>query len=384
MQTVTEIFDVVICGAGPAGSTCALALGESGLKVSLLDKSSFPRDKICGDIVVAYVPKVLHTIHPKYADALKKFSEKEMVDSVRIVAPNEKILDLKFPEEGFISTRLKFDNFLFDLAAQLPNVKMFLNTTVKDVTVHDSGVSIHTENITIEAKLVIGCDGAQSVVNRKLTDTKIDLKHHSGAVRAYFKNVKDIPASTFELHFLKNSLPGYFWIFPLPDNFSNVGFGLISQTISDKKVNLRDEMLRIIEQTPYLKERFRNSEMVSDIKGFGLPLGSRRVTISGKRFMLCGDAASLIDPLTGEGIGQAMVSGRYAGWHALKCFETNDFSVSFMKGYNKMVYDKLWKEHYMRYMVQRLISKKPWVINAAVNLAGKSAIFNAAMKKLIW
>ena len=95
---MAEIFDVVICGAGPAGSTCALALGASGLKVALIDQSHFPREKICGDAVAAYVPKVLSSIHPKYAEALEQFSDKVIVNSYRIVAPNEKHVDFTFPE----------------------------------------------------------------------------------------------------------------------------------------------------------------------------------------------------------------------------------------------------------------------------------------------
>ena len=73
---MTEKFDVIICGAGPAGSTCALALGSSGLKVALVDKSNFPRDKICGDAIAAYVPKVLNAINPDYSKALADFAEK--------------------------------------------------------------------------------------------------------------------------------------------------------------------------------------------------------------------------------------------------------------------------------------------------------------------
>ena len=69
---MTEKFDVIICGAGPAGATCALALGYSDLKVALIDKSNFPRDKICGDAIAAYVPKVLNTINPDFMPKLWK------------------------------------------------------------------------------------------------------------------------------------------------------------------------------------------------------------------------------------------------------------------------------------------------------------------------
>ena len=371
-----EKFDIIICGAGPAGTTCALALGASGLKVALVDKNNFPRDKICGDAIAAYVPKVLHTINPAYAEALLNFSAKEKVNTIRIVSPNRKVLDISYGEDGFISKRIEFDNFLLELVKQLPHVKLFLDTTIHNVRIDDYGGYIDAgENIMLEAQLIIGCDGEQGLVRKKLTNTELDPKHHAAAVRAYYKNVKNIPKATFELHFLKNVIPGYFWIFPLPDNQVNVGLGLLSKIVSERKLNLRQEMLRIIETNPSLKERFEGAEMISEIKGYGLPLGSRKTTISGNRFMLCGDAASLIDPLTGEGIGQAIISGRYAGWQAIKCFEKNNFSASFMRQYDKIVYDKLWKEHRRSFIVRELIINKPRLFNFSVNLIKSNKIF---------
>jgi geranylgeranyl reductase family protein len=380
---MTEKFDVIICGAGPAGTTCALALGNTGLKVALVDKSNFPRDKVCGDAIAAYVPKVLNTINPAYAKALADFTTKEKVSTIRVVSPNKKMLDISYGEDGFISTRLAFDNFLLDLVKQLPNVKLFLNATVKDVVINDKGVYADLDSdLKLEAKLIIGCDGEQGLVRKKLTQTQLDPKHHAAAVRAYFKNVKDIPKATFELHFLKDVIPGYFWIFPLPDNQANVGLGLLSKIVSERKLNLRNEMLRIIETVPYLKERFEGAEMISDIKGYGLPLGSRKIPISGNCFMLCGDAASLIDPLTGEGIGQAIISGRYACWQAKKCFEQNNFSASFMKQYDKTVYDKLWKEHRRSYFIRELLINKPRLFNLSVNLIKNHTFLYNLTKKV--
>jgi geranylgeranyl reductase family protein len=373
MQKPINMFDVIICGAGPAGCTAALALGSSGLKVGLIEKERYPREKICGDAIPAYVPKVLNSISPYYARAFERLPIKEVVKICRIVAPNEKVLDLKFSEQGYICKRMIFDNFLFDLASQLSNLTVFQDTSVMDVKIIDNEVMINSaEDLRFKARLVIGCDGAHSIIKRILTHTKVDSRHSSEAVRAYFKNVKDIPGATFELHFLKNVLPGYFWIFPLPDNYSNVGLGMPSNVISAKRINLKREMAKIIDSVPYLKQRFSDSEMVSDINGCLLPLGSRKVTISGNRFMLCGDAASLIDPATGAGIGQAILAGRYAGWHAVKCFEKNDFSNHFMKRYDKTVYDKLWRHNIFRFMIRNIINSQPLVLNAAINMSLKS------------
>jgi geranylgeranyl reductase family protein len=376
-------FDIVICGAGPAGTTCALTLGQSGLKVALLEKSSFPRDKVCGDALAAYVPMVLNSIKPEYAEAFACFDERMIVDSVRFVAPNEKHIDIKFPKQGSISTRLRFDNFLFGLVKTLPNIRIFENTAVHNITPETDHIVIDAgKELRLKTKLLIGCDGAQGIASRKLTNTTVNRKHYSAAVRGYYENVKGIPPSTFEIHLLPEVLPSYLWIFPLPDNKANVGIGQVSRLLSRTKINLRETLQHAIQEAPTLKDRFKNARLIGDIEGYGLPLGSRKVTMSGHRFMLCGDAASLIDPLTGEGIGQAMVSARNAGRQALLCFQENNFSSSFMKQYDKGVYDKFWKTHHAHYLGQKIIGNRPWVANTAINMALKNTLLEKTMKKL--
>ena len=377
--TVKE-FDVIICGAGPAGSTCALALADSGLRVAVLEKNIFPRDKTCGDAVAAYVPKVLASIDQSLASSFKNFEEKKSVNTCRIVSPNQKVFDLKYSESGFISKRIEIDNFLFEMARAQSNTTFFLEHTVNDVKVSNQGVNVLANNTMFKGRIVIGCDGAHSVVNKKLTGTKPDLNHYSGAVRAYYSNVSGIPDNTFEIHLIKDLLPGYFWIFPLKDNHANVGLGALSASISKRKLDLRASLQKIISAIPYISERFINAERISKIEGFGLPLGSRKVPMSGDHFMLCGDAAALIDPLSGEGIGQAMVSGRYAGWQAKKCFTTNDFSASFMKQYDENVYQKFWSRHRKNHLIQQLLTRE-WFVNGVFNVASKSKLLKGLIAK---
>jgi flavin-dependent dehydrogenase len=108
-----------------------------------------------------------------------------------------------------------------------------------------------------------------------------------------------------ELHFLKDFLPGYLWIFPLPNGLCNVGAGILSSHASRNHINLRDRLMRAIRNHPDLSSRFTNAEMIGKVEGWGLPLGSKRRRLSGDNFLLTGDAASLIDPFTGEGISNS-------------------------------------------------------------------------------
>jgi menaquinone-9 beta-reductase len=296
------------------------------------------------------------------------------------------MLDVTYKKGGFISARMHWDNFLFEQAAQLENVTCFLNHVVEEVKIDEStnGIVVKANNVTFKAKLVIGCDGAHSVVSKHLTGTKPDLKHYSGAVRGYYKNVSGMPDKTFEIHFIKNILPGYFWIFPINNNMANVGLGCQSESIAAKKMNLRASMQSIISSNPAIKERFKDAELIGKIEGFGLPLGSRKVKMSGDNFMLCGDAAALIDPATGEGIGQAIVSGRYAGWQAIKCFEQNNFSASFMKPYDQLVYKKFWSTHRNHYWLLKLILSHEKNLNGFFNVALSSQLMkNLLFKKII-
>ena len=200
----------------------------------------------------------------------------------------------------------------------------------------------------------------------------MDPKHNAAAVRAYYENVGGNHADNFiELHFLKDYLPGYFWIFPLPNGGANVGFGMLSSTISERKINLKKALLDIIENRPGIKERFANAKLDGDIVGFPLPLGSKRRQLSGDNYMLIGDAACLVDPLTGEGIGNAVYSGYIAADQAEKCLKANDFSAEFMKDHDVRVWRVMGTELNLSYRLQRL-GNYPGIFNFVLWMASRN------------
>jgi flavin-dependent dehydrogenase len=179
-------------------------------------------------------------------------------------------------------------------------------------------------------------------------------------------------ANFIELHFIKDLLPGYFWIFPLPNGEVNIGVGIRSDKISKHKLNLKNILNTIIQHHPEISKRFANAEMVDDVKGFGLPLGSKKRNISGDNYLLVGDAASLIDPFTGEGIGNAMMSGLFAANHAIQCLQQNNFSAEYNKQYDTTVYKRLWSELKLSRTMQQLVVF-PWLFNFVVNKAATNA-----------
>lgn len=140
----------------------------------------------------------------------------------------------------------------------------------------------------------------------------------------------------------------------------------------------------IIKTHPAISQRFNNARVSGKVEGYGLPLGSKKTIISGDHFMLAGDAASLIDPATGEGIGQSMISGRYAGWQAIQCFEQHNFSAAFMKQYDGQLHKKLWKEARISYRIRDLFFKHERLFNSTFSfLTNNKFIQRQILRKIV-
>jgi flavin-dependent dehydrogenase len=130
-------------------------------------------------------------------------------------------------------------------------------------------------------------------------------------------------------------------------------------------------MLEIIDTVPYLQDRFKNAEMISKIQAYTLPLWDGKRKLSGDHYMLAGDAASLIDPVTGEGVGHAAISGMYAAEQVKRSLEKNDFSATFMHQYDDSIYQRIGKELDISLKIPRFI-QYPWLFNIMINKALKS------------
>jgi len=237
----------------------------------------------------------------------------------------------------------------------------------------------NSEFVILNSKLIIGAEGDRSIVAKKLAGIKKENDHYCAGIRAYYKGVEGMHSQNFiELHFLEELLPGYFWIFPLPNGEANIGAGMLSSSVSSRKVNLKEDMLRAIANNPNIKDRFKNAELTGEIKGWGLPLGSKKRALSGDGFLLVGDAGSLIDPFTGEGIGNAMYSGMMAADHIKEAVEQNRFDAAFLKNYEEQFYTRQWDELKLSHTMQKLC-KYPWLFNFVVNKAHK----NKALRETI-
>lgn len=358
--------DVLILGAGPAGATAALALKNTGLKVAILDKSSFPRDKVCGDAIPGRAVRVLRELSPKYVHDFQQFTKQCFTSSSAFFVNHHAPIILHWVNQAYTCARLDFDNWLVKLVQKETDTECFFQTTPINITRTEAGIIINSKErqINFSAPIIIGCDGANSLVRKQFTDFKLKLNHYGGAVRAYYQNVKGLEANKTEIYVLKKYLPGYFWVFPLPNNQANVGFGMLSKHISEQRLNLKTIFYDFIQEHPLLRKKFAESKQISALQGFGLPFGSHRIQVSGDRFLLCGDAASLIDPATGDGIGNAMWSGKLAAQQVIECFKQNRFDTAFLQNYDKLLYGSLQKEFFRRTLLQRVSTRFPWLLDA--------------------
>jgi len=383
--------EVLIVGAGPAGCSTAFHLSNKKIPHVLIDKASFPRDKICGDALSGKVVQELNRIDRKLIEEIKKDTNSFLPSfGVQFVSPNGNSVDIPFKTDlstiknapGYISPRIHFDNFLIS-KLRTDSTTFLEKTSIEDIKKGKDGIAAklinHGDVINIKAKLIVGADGERSIIARQLGNHKQYDKHFCAGVRAYYSNVKGLHQYNFiELHFLPEFLPGYLWIFPLPNGRVNVGAGMLSSSVKKNKVALRQKLHELLTSHPRFKSRFSDAIPEGQTKGWGLPLGSKRRSLSGDHFLLTGDAASIIDPFTGEGIGNAMVSGR----HAADCIENaiglQRYDKSVLSSYDKKLFSEIGQELKLSHTLQKL-SSQAWLFNWVV----KKAASNVELRELI-
>jgi len=329
--------DILIVGAGPAGCSAAIHLEGSGKRVVLLDRHDFPRDKICGDALSGNATYELSKLPGGRLADFAGFSSKESTGGIRFVSPGGYVLDLDLlgsrpglDSPGYVCSRYAFDHFLYQEAEQTGA------TCIRDrirrverIALENGkpGFELGGDSGTYRAPLLLVADGVNGSISKSLTGAKLLRRHHSAGLRCYMKNVTGFSEKRLiELHFIPELLPGYFWLFPMREGIANIGLGVRADVVQKKRIDLKARFTEIIQQHPVLAPRFAEATAMETIQGAGLPLGSTWRTITGDGFMLLGDAAGLVDPFSGEGIGNAMASGRLAAEQALRSFRLNDFS----------------------------------------------------------
>ena len=303
-------YDAVVVGAGPAGSIAALVLARGGARVALVDKAAFPRDKACGDLVGPHGVQVLTDLGLTVPDA-------GVASDMMAVGPSGNRSRLPafpgrtYPGHGLIIPRLAFDHSLREsaLAAGAAGVKARVTAVDRD----DDGqvrAVITSGGQRLAADVIVGADGSLSPVARLAGLLNPGGALWGFAVRAYVPGDVPLPLLVSLDSRPWHLYPGYGWLFPGADGQANVGIGLgLGRT--RRSTPLRDDLTRFCALLRHHHDLAASAEPGPVIGGW-LQMGGYGTAAARGNVLLAGDAAGLINPLQGEGIAQAMVSGRLA------------------------------------------------------------------------
>jgi geranylgeranyl reductase family protein len=304
--------DVAVVGAGPAGAAAAITLARLGRRVALIDKANFPRDKCCGDGLTTAALRLVERLglDPGSVESW------EPIDEVDVVATTGRRIGLSFRRDGTVyaasARRSDFDAALVDLAVK-SGAHLECGQAAVAVTPHPGGVRVDlADGREVTASYVIAADGAWSPVRKALGLTEPGYLGDWQAGRQYFADVGP-QARKLWVWFEPDMIPGYAWSFPLPGGSANVGYGVIrrhGETLPGLKGQRIDFQAR-----PHIADVLGASAHPSGAwKAWPIPA---RISASpleglGGRVLFAGDAARACDPMTGEGIAQALETGELA------------------------------------------------------------------------
>lgn len=391
MMNVLDV-PILIIGAGPGGASASMFLSKYHIHHHIIDKSHFPRDKVCGDAISHRALYTLEKANEQWLQELLAQSELYAAcKGIQFYVADGGCLEVPYPSlsmdakqpQVIVAPRLDFDYFLFSKLPS-PYCTIMEGTEVVSFTETPNGIDVLLKSdngpTRLHTKAIIGADGDKSVVRKHFLQGDAVQKTSSIGISGYYKNVGGISGGNhIELHFLPELLPGYFWIFPLPNGRANVGVGNMSDIVRDKKINLRAQMLQAIANNVTLKPRFAQASLEGKLRGWGLPLAIEQPRLSGYRFLLVGDAGSLIDPFTGEGIGNAMYSGMLAAQAIKQVISENTWDETTLKlHYDQVFYTHLGTELHWSNTLQRW-SQYAWLSNFMVRKANKSKTLKQAI-----
>lgn len=358
-----EKVDVCIIGAGPSGAATSIMLSKLNISHYLIDKASFPRDKTCGDGLILYAYKAMKQLGD---DVFNNFlNHPKFIHSKHIRLHINDNLNIHFTETQdrnmviSYAKRLDFDDFLVQQIPDTYAKKEFGNSVKSLKRVEDRVLVKLKDGKQILSKIVVGADGAQSLVSRKLNNFKIDNKYRSTFVSAYFKDVTKLKTNNeAEIRIIYKKAPLFFYIFPLSDGQMNVTLGVRSDYLVKYDINLIEEVEEIIASHKLVKDRFIKATKVSKWRGWVIPFHLRQHTIVGDQFLLVGDAAGLANAFYKEGVGTGMMSGIIAAKNIERCLKLNDFSASSLQHYETEIKNEFGKLLTFSYFTLKIVRFK--------------------------
>lgn len=314
-----KVCDAVIVGAGPAGASTACYLATHGFQALVVDKESFPREKVCGDGIA---PRAVHSLYRlglreelegrfKRTSGIRFYSTRGGMTEVRYP------MGSLYPDHGYVIPRRDLDHILLRRAESL-GAEVLQGCKVTGVLPREEGIypgveaEYRGEGLRIEARYIVGADGPSSLVGKEL-DLLVDDPLYVGvSVRCYMTGVEGID-DFLEIYPEDAVTPNCGWIFPVDENTANVGLGAMLYAIRKRDINLNRAFDDFMTRTHHAAVKLRHARPLGRLRGALLRVGCGGAVPRKANVLLVGDAASLTNPISGEGITYALESGRWAG-----------------------------------------------------------------------
>ena len=378
MQNITKKYDVLIVGAGPAGSNAAISYKElnPSLRVGLIDKATFPRDKSCGD-----------AIGPGVISALKRFNNEHILEnepqvvSTTLYGPDNigiqnYIPEVKNKEDSivYVIPRIDLDNRILNLAKDLDvdvteglSFVSFEENPNKNILVKFKNKD---EEFLFSTKLLVGADGANSRIRKQLNLKQNSDWHKAIAIRAYIDSpnyIEIFNERTLMFEINVSAEKGYAWAFPSKGNLLNIGIGVPVSIFKKDKLNINQLLKDFIAQ---LESRGVIVENIRKQKSYMLPFASSRPKLKKNiNIALIGDASSMINPISGEGIFYGMEAGYLLAKNTNGLVRSEELSSGILK-YEKE-FSNRFRKHYLSCALARLILQSPFMTKRLLKVASK-------------
>jgi geranylgeranyl reductase family protein len=358
--------DVIVVGAGPAGTAAAVTLAEAGRDVVVVDKARFPRDKICGDGLTTGALRLLERLGLE-PGAVPSW---QTVDDVVVRGPSGHEVTFPLPRGrgtyAAVARRHDLDAALVE-RARSAGAKVLDGHACTGVSARPDDVTATVDGVgDVDARYVVAADGMWSPVRRHLGLATPGYRGEWHAFRQYFTDVGPRAARDLVVWFEPDLLPGYAWSFPLPDGRANVGFG-IQRGGRVARVQQMAALWPDILERPHVRDVLGpHARPESPHRAWPIPARIDRATLTGPRTLFVGDAATATDPLTGEGIGQALFTGILAAEAVL---DHGDDAAATARAYRTAAERALVADHRMSLLLIRAVKHRKGV-RAGLRLAG--------------
>ncbi len=300
--------DVLVIGAGPAGAAAATVAARAGLDVLMIDRATFPRDKTCGDAVSNHGMALLDEL---FAGDAVRAQPHALVRSGVAIFPDGASVARGYEEPGYIVSRLVLDDCL-RAAAQRAGARLIEGKRVERLRREGTAVvGAEGPALRVEAKLVIAADGYGSVAWPALGVATPRGRYLGVSSTLYARSTRHVLGADAAEHFFEHDLPcGYGWLFPDVEGVANLGVYLRQDAYVRQGVALSTLLERFVARHA---ERFDGMQRVGRVRTWSLPLAPAPWPVSAEGLLLVGDAGNFIDPMSGEGIWQALFTGMAAG-----------------------------------------------------------------------